>query len=66
MFADLEWTSVAKATGISVRYHVPNRQTWDLYWIAEFENILKEQVISDAIAPSGPGSSVLKSFTRTN
>jgi hypothetical protein len=49
MFVDLEWMHVAEATGISFRYHVPTRQTWDLKWIAEFENILTEQVISDIV-----------------
>jgi hypothetical protein len=49
MFADLEWMSVAEATGISFRHHVPNRQAGDLKWKAELENILKEQVISDVI-----------------
>jgi hypothetical protein len=49
MFADREWMRVAEATGISFRPHFPNRQAWDSKWIAKFENILKEQVISDVI-----------------
>jgi hypothetical protein len=34
MFADREWMRVAEATGIPFRYHVANRQPWDLKWIA--------------------------------
>jgi hypothetical protein len=49
MFADLEWRRVAEATGISFYYHSPRRQSGDLKWKAEFENILKEQVICDVI-----------------
>jgi len=49
MFADLEWMCVAEATEISFRYNVRNRQNWDSKWRAKFENILKEQVISDVI-----------------
>jgi len=49
MFADLEWKRVAEATEISFRDRVQNRQAWDSKWIAAFENILKEQVISDGI-----------------
>jgi hypothetical protein len=49
MFADVEWMRVAKATGVPFYYHSPKRQTGDLKWKAEFENILKEQVISDVI-----------------
>jgi hypothetical protein len=40
---------LAKATGISFHYHSPRRQSGDLKWKAELENILKEQVISDVI-----------------
>jgi hypothetical protein len=40
---------MADATGIPFRYHSPRRQSGDLKWKAEFENILKEQVICDVI-----------------
>jgi hypothetical protein len=49
MLSDLEWMRVVEDTGISFSYHVPNRQAWYSQWVAEFENILKEQVISDII-----------------
>jgi hypothetical protein len=48
-FADVEWKRLAEAAGISFRYHSPRRNSGDLKWKAEFENILKEQVISDII-----------------
>jgi len=51
IFADLEWMHVAKATGTPFHYHSPRRQSGDLKWRAEFENILKEQVICDVIPP---------------
>jgi len=40
---------VAEATGIPFHCHSRRRQSGDLKWKAEFENILKEQVISDVI-----------------
>jgi len=49
IFADVEWKHVAEATGTSFYYHSARRQSGDLKWKAEFENILKEQVISDVI-----------------
>jgi hypothetical protein len=49
MLADLEWMRVTEETGISFRYQVPSRQAWYSQWVAEFENILMEQVISDVI-----------------
>ena len=65
MFADLEWMSVAEATGISFRYHVPSRQAWDSKWKAAFENILQEQVISDVI-PINTGLTIFTCFTTIN
>jgi hypothetical protein len=50
IFADWEWMRVAEATGVPFHYHSPRRQSGDLKWKTEFENILKEQVISDVIA----------------
>jgi hypothetical protein len=52
MFTDLEWKRLADATGISFRYHSPRRHAWDFKWKAEFENILKDEVISDVVALS--------------
>jgi len=49
MFADQEWMRVAEATGITFHYHAANRQAWDSKCRAKFENILREQVISDVI-----------------
>ena len=49
MFADREWMRVAEDTGVSFHYHSRRRQSGDLKWKAKFENILKEQVISDVI-----------------
>jgi hypothetical protein len=40
---------VAEATGTPFHDHSPGRQSGDLKWKAEFENILKEQVICDVI-----------------
>jgi len=40
---------VAEATGTSFYYHSPRRQSGDLKWKAEFENILKELVINYVI-----------------
>ena len=40
---------LADATETSFHYHSPRRQSGDLKWKEEFENILKEQVISDVI-----------------
>ena len=51
---------VAEATGIPFHYHSPRRQSGDLKWKAEFENILKEQVISDVIAPTDQEPQYLK------
>ena len=65
MFADLEWKHVAEATGISFRYHSPRRHSGDLKWKAEFENILKEQVISDVI-PLIPGYSTFRFVATIN
>jgi hypothetical protein len=45
----MEWMRVAEATGVPFHYHSPRRLSGDLKWKAEFENILKEQVISDVI-----------------
>jgi hypothetical protein len=50
IFADRDWMRVAEATEVSFHYHSPGRQSGDLKWKTEFENILKEQVISDIIA----------------
>jgi len=49
MFADQEWKRVAEATGISFHPHAANRQAWDSKCRAEFENILRGQVISNVI-----------------
>ena len=49
IFADRDWMRLAQATGTPFYYHSPRRQSGDLKWKAEFENILKEQVISDVI-----------------
>jgi hypothetical protein len=49
IFADREWMRVAEANGISFHYHSSGRQSGDLKWKAEFENILKEQVICNVI-----------------
>jgi hypothetical protein len=49
MFADKEWKRVADATGIPFQYHSSRRLSGALKWKAEFENILREQVISDVI-----------------
>ena len=62
MFADLEWKRLADATGISFRYNSPRRHAWDLKWKAEFENILKEEVISDVISLSTRVLTVQKFF----
>jgi hypothetical protein len=42
---------VAEATGIPFLYHSARRQSGDLKWKAEFENILKEQVFCYVIPP---------------
>jgi len=49
IFADVEWKRLAESTGMSFYYHSPRRLSGDLKWKAKFENILKEQVISDVI-----------------
>jgi hypothetical protein len=51
IFADLEWMHVADATGIPFYYHSARRQSGDLKWKAEFENILQEQVFCYVIPP---------------
>jgi hypothetical protein len=49
IFAALKWMRLAEALGMPFHYHSPRRLSGDLKWKAEFENILKEQVISDVI-----------------
>jgi len=40
VFTDVEWMHVAEATWAYFYYHSPRRQSGDLKWKAEFENIL--------------------------